>query len=167
MPDSSLDPIAGEVAVQLMDATSGRPIQCWTFQGRAKITIGRSPDQDVSISDPYVSRSHADLVHDDGQWRLIATGRNGVVVANQLVTEYLFHGEVIFRLGMDGPTLRFRTTPDRAEIVSTICFDSLPAPLFLLDEDRVRNDVGSIADGDYFQSLQRRAKEMRRQRESG
>ena len=118
------------------------------------------------MSDPYVSRNHASLTYRDGQWRLVALGRNGVVVDNQLITEYPVSGDVSFRLGMEGPTLRFRTTAQPTEILATICFDTLPAPLFQLDEQRLQDDVGEIADGDYFQNLQQRAKQMRRQRKS-
>jgi pSer/pThr/pTyr-binding forkhead associated (FHA) protein len=164
---SSPSNVAGEVAIQLLDSSSGRTIKTWTFIGRAQITIGRSPDRDVEMSDPYVSRNHANLEFREGQWHLISLGRNGVVVANQLVTEYPVTGDVNFRLGMEGPTLRFRTTTEKAaEILSTICFDTLPAPMFELDGTKVQKDVDAIVDRDYFQQLQQRAKQMRRQRDA-
>lgn len=165
MSDSLSSPKSiGEVAVQLLDPSSGRPMKSWTFIERAKISIGRSPDQDVEMSDPYVSRNHASLVYQEGEWRLIALGRNGVVVGNQLITEHAVSGDVSFRLGMEGPTLRFRTTVPPTEIKATICFDTLPIPLFQLDEQKLQDEVGQIADGDYFQGLQQRARQMRRQR---
>jgi len=56
----------GEVAIHLIDAQSGRPINSWTFAQKEKITIGRSPDQDVELSDPYVSRNHASIQNREG-----------------------------------------------------------------------------------------------------
>lgn len=157
----------GEVEVQLLDPTSGRTIKSWTFNEQAQITIGRSPDASVEVSDPYVSRNHANIVHQAGEWRLISLGRNGIVVANQLVAEYPVASDVTFRLGLEGPTLRFRTTAEQKNAISaTICFDTLPAPMFQLDDTKLKNDVVEIADGDYFQSLQQRAKHLRKQRKN-
>jgi pSer/pThr/pTyr-binding forkhead associated (FHA) protein len=167
MSDSTPPPAPlGEVEVQLLDTSSGRTVKSWTFEGKSTITIGRSPDQLVEVSDPYVSRNHANIEYRDGQWMLVSRGRNGIVVNNQLVVEQPVSGDVCFRLGMEGPTLRFRTTAERAEITATICFDTLPAPVFQLDETKVQNDVVEIADGDYFQNLQQRAKKLRSQRKT-
>jgi len=55
------------------------------------------------------------------------------------------------------------STAEPAEVRATISFDTLPAPLFQLDEHRLQSDVGEIADGDYFQTLQQRAKQLRGQ----
>src|SRR5262245_23205852 len=109
MPDDFL-PLkeVGPVTVQLLDPGSGRSMKSWRFVGQSRITIGRSPDQDVEISDPYVSRQHASLILREGQWVLVSQGRNGIVVANQLVLEYPVDVDVNFRLGAEGPTLRFR-----------------------------------------------------------
>jgi len=140
-------------------------MKSWKFDGQSHITIGRSPDQDIEISDPYVSRQHASLILRDGEWVLVSRGRNGIVVANQLVLEYPVSGDVNFRLGTEGPTLRFRVTAERDESMATISFDTLPTPLFELDERKLQDDVGAISDGDYFQKLQLRAKQLRRQRD--
>ena len=153
-----------EVEVQLLDPTFGRPLKSWTFQNRAQITIGRAPDQDVEISDPYVSRNHARLGCRHDQWVLVSLGRNGVVVANQLIAEYPVSGDVSFRLGMEGPTMRFRAVAEKAEVRATISFDTLPGPVFQLDRRRLQDAVDEIADGDYFQNLQQRAKQLRGQR---
>jgi pSer/pThr/pTyr-binding forkhead associated (FHA) protein len=167
MRDSPHPPGAiGDVAIQLLDPSSGRPINSWTFKEQAEITIGRSPDQDVAISDPYVSRNHANLVHRDGRWHLVSLGRNGIVVANQLVKEQVISRELLFRLGVEGPTLKFCEDSDsnRVDIGATISFSAEMNPMFQLDETRLQREVSEIADGDYFQNLQRKAKEMRTQR---
>lgn len=154
------------VAVQLLDPTSGRPLKTWLFRNQAEITIGRSPDRDVELSDPYVSRHHASLTYLDRKWRLLALGRNGVVVAADLITEYAITGEVSFRLGMEGPTMRFCTHAEKVEGGATISCDTLPEPLIQLDERKLQSTVGEIANGDYFQTLQQRAKLMRHNRRS-
>ncbi len=165
MQDSSSSPsIIGDVSIQLLDPSSGRPINSWTFKEQSEITIGRSPDQDVAISDPYVSRNHANLVHREGGWLLVSCGRNGVVVANQLVKEHVVGRELVFRLGVEGPTLKFCEASKQVEIGATISFSSDTNAMFQLDEIRLKSEVSEIADGDYFQNLQRMAREMRTQR---
>ena len=161
-PPSSI----GKIEVQLLDPLSGRPIKSWIFSERAEITIGRLPDRDIEISDPYVSRNHANLVFDEGEWRLISLGRNGILIANQLVSEHRVSGDVNFRLGVEGPTLRFCQVSEPAGNQKTIMFDALPTMVFQLDERKLQNDVEEIAEGDYFQSLQQRAKMLRLQKQA-
>jgi hypothetical protein len=157
---------AGPVAVQLLDPASGRPIKSWSFNRDAQITIGRAPDQDVEISDPYVSRNHANLECRDGQWRLVSLGRYGVIVDNQSISEFPVNGEVSFRLGAEGPMLRFRTTCEQSDDLATMIVDTVPAPVFHLDERRLRSEVDQIANGDYFQKLQQTANELRHKRKA-
>lgn len=152
----------GRVAVHLLDPTSGRLVKSWTFNDQAQITIGRSPDQDVEMSDPYISRNHANLTYRDGQWLLISLGRHGVLVSNQLITEHPISGDVCFRLGMEGPTLRFRTNVEHSEeILATVNVDTQQMPEFQLDAAKLQDDVKAIAEGHYFQSLRERAKQLR------
>ena len=77
-----------EVVVQLYDPARSSPVKTWRFTGRSSLTIGRSDERDVEISDPYVSRLHAELVWRDGKWLLLAHGRNGVLVSSRPVTEF-------------------------------------------------------------------------------
>lgn len=152
----------GRVALHLIDPASGRLIKSWTFTDQAHITIGRSPDQDVEMSDPYISRNHANLVHRDGQWMLVSLGRHGVLVANQLITEVPVDGELSFRLGAEGPTMRFRTKVEVAEeLLATMNVDTIPAPVFELDQAKLEEDVNTITSGNYFQSLKQRAQQLR------
>jgi hypothetical protein len=132
-----------------LDPTYERVVKSWSFAERTVITIGRSDGQDVEVSDVYVSRSHAQLVLRDGQWVIVSLGRNGVVCDNKLVTEFTLQSGAKFRLGGSGPCLRFRTS-GKSESMHTVCFDTLPAPLFQIDESKVKEEVGQIAEGDYF-----------------
>ncbi len=161
----NLSASSGEVSIHIMDPTSGRPIKTWTFEDRCEITIGRAPDQDLEISDPFVSRHHASLLYADGHWVLLSFGRNGVVVGDQRVKEHPVDGEVTFRLGIEGPTLKFCESDKSAEIGATISFSAPVEAGFFLDQKRVEREVEDIAAGDYFQSLNSLAKEMRQRRQ--
>ncbi len=52
------------------------------------INIGRAPDNDLSLSDPTISRHHATLIWEDGQYRVVdAGGRTGLFVNGRRVDE--------------------------------------------------------------------------------
>lgn len=153
------------VVVHLLDPQFGRPVKSWKFTDREMLTIGRNDDRDIEISDPYVSRNHAELHYFGDHWLLVSHGRNGVVVNNQVVKEATVHGTVTFRLGANGPTLKFDATPARNDNPPTLCYDTAlvsPVALFQVDQAKVQKEVEGIAEGNYFQELQRRARELRR-----
>ncbi|GAB3273510.1 FHA domain-containing protein [Parahaliea aestuarii] len=70
--------------------------------------IGRDPNCEVLISEPSVSARHAQLIHQDGRWRLVnLVSANGIFVnGEKRLTAYLADGDEI-RLGV--ATLIFRT----------------------------------------------------------
>lgn len=142
------------VAVHLLDAARGRPLQSWKFANRNSITIGRGDERDVAMSDPYVSRLHAELRHADGRWVLLAHGRHGVLVQNEPVQEMFVTGAVTFRLGASGPTLQFQPLVGELDNGHTLCYDAAPIELFALDETKLERDVSEIAEADYFKNLQ-------------
>ena len=160
-----------QIRIELIDPATGRPLNCWTFQNRDTITIGRSPDSDVAIVDPYVSRQHASLTCCDGAWFLRSLGRNGVLVSNQQVTEQAAGIELVFRLGAQGPTVKFSLSSETAseEIGSTYhssdsSFPAVEEAWFELDENQIEREVTEVAESDYFQKLQELAQRMRMQR---
>lgn len=164
---SDEDPTAsGEVIVQLLDPTYRKPVKTWKFADRTLISIGRESDRDVEISDPYVSRLHAELLLTDNRWTLVSRGRNGVLVGTCPITTLIINTDVLFRLGPTGPLLRFSTGLAVEDNSSTLCFDGDTIPVFLLDESRIRDEVGEIATGEYFQDLQQKVSKLRRQRQS-
>ena len=160
-------------AVHLLDSSLGRPIRTWQFTAKELITIGRADECDVQISDPYVSRSHAELRPADGGWLLVSLGRHGVQVQGAVISELSIDGETVFRLGSAGPTLRFNPVAALVENSAirqtdnrmTMMFDAtLMENMFELDQNKLQREVEEIADADYFQELQRRAKQLREQR---
>jgi hypothetical protein len=153
-----------EVIVQLLDTTYRKPIKTWKFADKSSITIGRGDNLDVEINDAYVSRVHAELLLRGEQWFLVSRGRNGVVVGTQPITELPIAGEVTFRLGSAGPVMRFNNGADTEENSATLCFSADTLPIALLNEAKLQEEVAQITSDDYFQKLQQKASEMRRQR---
>ncbi|MEQ1830437.1 MAG: FHA domain-containing protein [Pirellula sp.] len=151
----------GEVAIQLLDTSTGMPLSSWKFQHQHEISIGRAPDQDVEINNPYVSRNHANVVLRDGQWILVSTGRNGVIVSDAFVLELPMQGEEVFRLGVDGPTLKFLQVTESFDSGATITFDTDAYPRFELDQPSLKREVGAVVEGEFFQNLQRMTSELR------
>src|SRR5262249_3103529 len=122
-------------------------------------------DRDVQISDPYVSRNHAELRYIDGGWQLHSLGRNGVLVQDQLVNAHPVTGDITFRLGGDGPALQFQPLVENEEYGQTMFVDvSKPPDTFQLDTKKIEREVTDITSGDYFQKLQDRARQMRKER---
>ena len=157
-----------EVEVALLDPTVGSPIKTWRFSGETPISIGRGDDCMVEILDPHVSRLHACLTLCDGQWELISVGRNGVLVDGKPVSEEPLRGEVTFRLGPLGPSMRFRPMADaKQEFMQTLCFDPESMPFFVVDQSKVQEEVVDIVNDDFFQKLQQKAQDLRRQRKDG
>jgi len=145
----------------LLDAAHGRAVKSWRFRGQPEIAIGRMPECDIAIDDPYVSRLHAQLRFSAGQWLLVSRGRNGVVVRNERITEMPLAGEMTFQLGTTGPLLRFCVARDESECGRTLSFDADQTPLFALDAAKLNDDVDQIAAGEYFQNLQAKAQALR------
>ena len=76
------------VANRLQESGSIRfltgPLAGSTFQiSKPLITFGRDPGNDIVISDPTVSRQHARLVNNAGQWSIEKLAAQNVVTVNQ------------------------------------------------------------------------------------
>jgi pSer/pThr/pTyr-binding forkhead associated (FHA) protein len=161
------------VAVHLLDSALGRTMRSWRFEGKTLITIGRADDCHVQVSDPYVSRIHAELRHEDGCWSLVSRGRYGVMVQGQQISELPVTADTTFQLGASGPSLRFElaaaTTNNRITETDnrmTMMLDStLAENVFELDQNKLDQEVGEILTGSYFQELQKRAQQLRKQRQ--
>ena len=151
--------------MQLLDPTVGSPIKSWRFSGQSVISIGRMDDCAVEVLDPHVSRLHATLALCDGNWVLTAVGRNGVLVGGQPISEMTMQKETTFRLGPLGPNLRFNLVVEaKNDFLQTLCFDPDSMPFFQLDQSKLQDEVTEIASEDFFQTLQKKAKDLRRQR---
>jgi pSer/pThr/pTyr-binding forkhead associated (FHA) protein len=65
-----------QVHIELLDANQEHVIEEWTFspQTHAVVRMGRARENDVVISDRYVSRLHAELRFHDGFWEIVTPG---------------------------------------------------------------------------------------------
>ncbi|QDV30047.1 FHA domain protein [Planctopirus ephydatiae] len=157
--------LVNEIAVKihLVDPGDGRTLQTWSFES-PRITIGRDPQQDVSLSDPYVSRTHAELVRAGSVWQLFSRGRNGILVNGKSITEIRLEPGMTFRLGANGPQFRF----DQAQEVTaqaTLSFDPESIIVLSFDRESVKDEAENVAATDYFQKLNQKAKELRARRQ--
>lgn len=145
------------VALCLLDGPTGRALQKWTFDDRSVIRIGRSPENDVVIADQFVSRDHVCLSLDGGTWVLTVLSQQGVFCGSRKVFNLRLGPEAangfLFRLGSNGPHLRFELVSEGELDESTVYHDAGQQPILRLDRERLRREVGEICDGDFFQKL--------------
>jgi pSer/pThr/pTyr-binding forkhead associated (FHA) protein len=158
-----LSPSAGDfVAIHLLDSAQGHPLQTWRFAGQDVVTIGRDESSDIVLADPQVSRTHAKLIRQDGQWTLISQGRHGTLVNDRVVSEAPLRHQTLFRLGPNGPMLRFDSdgaTPRRSETIDQI--DSDLFSMLEVDQLRKQQEVDQIAENALFQELQEKSRRLR------
>ncbi len=89
---------------------AGRTIQI----SKPMMTIGREPTNDIVISDPLVSRQHARLVNNGGQWSIEKLSLQNVVTVNQRdVQQSPIADRDTIGLG-NGTTFLFLVSPDLA-----------------------------------------------------
>lgn len=150
------------VSIHLIDPADGRSLQIWTF-ATERITIGRGEGESLVLADPYISRVHAELVGEGGLWELISRGRNGVYVDGRLVAACHLAAGTTFRLGQNGPTFRFLVAQQPTGS-STLCFDPESIVVLALNRQALEQETREIAESDYFQRLQQKARALRRPR---
>jgi len=100
------------VTLTLLDPQASTPLQQWNFDSQSTIRIGRSPDNDVILNDPLVSRHHVELRVSSSQsgdlWQLVNQGTNGTFLNGILVSRGLVPDEALIRLAREGPMLKFQ-----------------------------------------------------------
>ena len=150
------------IRIALLDSNREHVACEWSFSSldHDVVRIGRSQENDVVVSDVYVSRFHAELHYDDGVWEIHSLGRNGV----------LYHGRKIedkqsiasageFQLGPSGSFVRFSPL-DEADAASaapasltTVVMDAAQLNAISVDRMDVSRAVNEVADSDYFRKL--------------
>ena len=81
--------------------------QRYTFEQGQTVRIGRSADNDVVVSDPTVSRQHAQLAWGPDGWVFEGLGRAGTFLRGGVVTRLLVAEPVELTLASpDGPVNR-------------------------------------------------------------
>jgi serine/threonine-protein kinase len=97
-----------EVKLTLINPSANALVKEWRFTNPSFIRIGRSPDNDVVMNEPLVSRRHLELHQvNENQWRLINQGVNGTFLNGILVSQALILPNSVIQLAQNGPLLKF------------------------------------------------------------
>lgn len=97
-----------EVKLTFINPPANAPVKEWRFTDIYSIKIGRSPDNDVVMSDPLVSRRHLELHRvNEKQWRLVNHGVNGTFLNGIAVAQALIVPQSTIQLAQSGPLLKF------------------------------------------------------------
>ena len=101
------------VTLSLLDSQQNTPQQQWRFEDESIIRIGRSPDNDVVLTDTLVSRNHLELRRissskNSSSWQLINQGTNGTFLDGILVSQSLVADNSLIQLARGGPILKFQ-----------------------------------------------------------
>lgn len=100
------------VTLALLDLQNKTLVAEWQFEGTDTIKVGRSPDNDVVIDNPVVSRQHLELTKIESSsvgetWQLVSHGTNGTFINGTLVTVTTVNPGTPIQLARNGPILRF------------------------------------------------------------
>jgi serine/threonine-protein kinase len=106
------------------------------------ISVGRSPDNHVVLSDSLVSRNHLELHKIEKSksgtiWRLISQGTNGTFVNGLLISQGIISDGSLIQLAKGGPILKFQlqATSTAANTSQQCCAragDNPPGNLFCI-----------------------------------
>lgn len=82
----------------------------WDFDYRNTIRVGRSPDNDVVLNDPLVSRYHLELgrIGETPEWQIVNKGTNGTFIDGILVSRTVVSHDTVIQLARGGPTLKLQ-----------------------------------------------------------
>jgi hypothetical protein len=167
----SAPPPAEAITIDLLDSATGQSQQSWRFSGVSRIQLGRSRDNDVAVSNPYVSRSHAYLDCQEGRWTAIAISEQQLVSSGRRVQTIDLIPGTIFQLGPHGPSLKFTVeNPDVPasrgfDYTGTLAYDGPEQPDLKLDLDQLSQEVTAITEGDFFQALSANVNKLRQSRD--
>lgn len=154
-----------KMVLQLIDADQGHPLQTWTFEDRDEIRLGRLPDNDLVLTDPRVSRSHAVLKRSEEGWRLYSLSSQMIQYEGEMRQELELQAGNHFRLGRSGALLRFLPEEDPTLCnTQTISLDSLNIPELSLDVNQLQQEVNRFVKADFFDDLKESARRFREQR---
>jgi membrane-bound lytic murein transglycosylase D len=91
------------------------------FEFRESFIIGRVEECGVCIKNEYVSRNHAQVSFENGQWLVRdLNSSNGLFVDGQRVQSTAVNQATTFRLGVQGPTVSLAVEPPPAPAVPDI-----------------------------------------------
>ncbi len=105
----------------------GAPPSTWTTQ--RVVTIGRHSDCDIRIESAVVSRHHAEIRWEDGQWWIQdLKSANGVFIDGRQIQRAALFGAGRIQLGAGGPALSFTIESAAGMGAGTTVSPSAPPP---------------------------------------
>ena len=151
------------IKLQLLDSALGHPLQIWDCSGLDRVTIGRAPENDISVVDPHVSRLHVELICTSGTWWLYSRGRNGTWIHGTRVEELVVAHRTIFQLGSSGPMMQFLAHEVMSESPSATLDNIEPSDFDFLNINRqqLADEVLKIAESEAFQRLRSESQRQR------
>lgn len=102
------------VTLSLLQPGQNTALKEWKFlDATLIIRIGRSPDNDVILTEPLVSRHHLELrktksLPDLRSWQAINRGTNGTFVDGILIAQSAITDGCLLQLAKGGPVLKFQ-----------------------------------------------------------
>ena len=150
------------VSLHLVNPDTGHPVQTWLFEAQRSVRIGRAEGNDVVISDPSVSRFHAELQFNGSEWELVNLGRNGTLISSHSISRVRIDEQTLFRLGTGGPLLRFEHSCEAFDSLNTLAGAVAPPQSIQIDEGQKESQVRAIVESEYFQRLQGISSKLRK-----
>lgn len=101
------------IQLSLWDERESEILQQWQFTPPTSIQIGRSPEHQIVIDRPSISRLHATIAYtsvrsDVGYWEIRNLGTNGTIVNDVTIDRVLLTNGDRIRLSPNGPLLTVR-----------------------------------------------------------
>src|ERR1700722_635830 len=104
--------MAPSVGMNELHVTIGE--RTYSFGPGDTVRIGRSPDNDIVVSDPTVSRQHAELTLGPDGWQFHNVGRALSFLDGEPVSRTLLSGPIAIQLSSaQGPVLEMVPLPGR------------------------------------------------------
>ncbi len=119
-------------------------------------TVGRMPGSDILLEDAFVSRRHAEILFEDGQFFIVDQGsKHGTFLNGSPITrQRLSNNDAIHFGKLDGPLLRFGVRAAQSgstlrELLGPLKVDASPNTAieklsWLLEAARKLNNVGAV-----------------------
>ena len=101
-----------EIRITRIDGVDASEQTCWTFDASETIRIGRSSDCNVHVAHNEVSRSHAIVFFDDGNWVVSCVGQNGTFENGERVEHAELSTSRVLEFAPQGPQLLFEVSDE-------------------------------------------------------
>jgi len=146
--------------LQLLDPSHSYPTQTWKLKGTSSIRIGRLDDNEVVVPHASVSRVHVMLNWQEGAWHLVNVGRFGTLISGKSVGQVRLEKDATIQLGTAGPTIKLLLSESNRDHHGETC-EHPTVTLADINHSLKQRKVAEIADSEFFQQLQKRARQLR------